>query len=264
MSTNYKCGGWLPDPKNKAYIPFDRTKISGVAASSSNDVDLRPFVATIYNQGQTESCTGHGSGSALELKYCEKFGIDKHVALSKMDIYWNGRNLMNPQCTNVDAGANISLVMDALRLYGVCEDSIWPFNPEKINTAPSILSIRQGDLNKITGHFKIDSTGTQLIDDIVLNLKNKNPVVFGMTVGSEFQTYTSTSDPISKLTNPQGGHCTFLCGWINGLFIGCNSWDVNWGCQGFYFIDPNFLVSGVASDFWVMQTDFDTYWQIEK
>lgn len=264
---NYKCNGYKPDPINKIYIPFDRSKISGGSANSSDDVDLRPFSPpTRHDQGQTESCVGNGTIRALEIRRIEKFGINNHIALSVMDLYFGARDEMDPKQSTLDNGTNISLAMDVLRRFGVCRDITWPWDPNKINIPSPIIATREAFLNKINGHFKIDSTGNQLIDDIILNLKNKNPVVFGMNVGQEFQSYNINSDPLSKLTNSQGGHCTVLVGYVGGLFIGENSWggktdiSLGWGFDGFYFIDPNFLVS-VGSDFWVMQNDFDIFWQ---
>lgn len=257
--TNYKLNGYIPDPANKVYIPFDKSKIS---TPSINDVDLRPFSPPLrHDQGQTSSCVGNGTARALEIKRNEKFGVENHIPLSRMDIYFSARDLMDPKQSNVDEGTNICLAMDALRIYGICREETWPWDPNKINQQPSLLSTREDFLNKISGHFKIDSTGNDRIDAIILNLKNKNPVVFGMQVGEEFETYTSNSEPISKCTNSKGGHCTTLVGFINGLFIGENSWANNWGQNGFYFIDPLLIGSNIASDFWVMQTDYDIYWE---
>lgn len=256
---NYKCNGYKRDPKDKIYIPFERDKISGVANPNINDVDLRPFSISRHDQGQTESCVANSTCKALSIKYAEKYGIENNIEFSRLDIYYGARAEMNPPQTHLDNGTNISLAMDVLRRFGICKESEWPFDISKINIPTSIMATRQSFLNKISGHFKIDSSGNQLIDDIILNLKNKNPVVFGMDVGSEFQSYGPTSDPINKLTNPSGGHATVIIGYLNGCFLCENSWGNQFGQNGFYFIDPTFLAS-VGSDFWVMQNDFDIYW----
>lgn len=258
---NYKYGH-IPDPLNKIYVPFDKSQLSVISASSNKDVDLRIYSPPLrHDQGQTSSCVGNGTTRALEIKRNEKFGVENHIALSRLDVYFSARDLMDPKQSHVDAGTNICLAMDALRLYGICREETWPWNPDKINTIPSILSTREDALNKISGHFKIMSSGNQRIDDIILNLQNKNPVVFGMTVGEEFETYNANSSVISKCTNYKGGHCTILVGYINGVFIGENSWANDWGYNGFYFIDPTLIGSDIASDFWVMKTDYDVYWE---
>lgn len=259
--SNYKCNGHIPDPKDKICLPFEKSKILGVS-NTSKDVDLRPFSLNRHDQGQTESCVANSVTKALMIKNAEKNGVENTIDLSRLDLYFSARDLMNPKQSNVDQGTNISLAMDALRLYGVSREVTWPFIESKINTIPPIISTREGYLNKIDNHYKILSTGNDLIDDIVLNLQNNNPVVFGMKIGEEFDKYNSNSDPLSSCTNIRGSHATLLLGWINGQLVGENSWNFNWGRNGFYFIDPNLISnSNIASDFWVMKTSEDIFWE---
>ncbi len=265
--TNYKCGGHIPDPKDKVYIPFDKSKIIGVS-NSLGDVDLRPYSKNRHDQGQTESCVANSTTKALMIKNAIKSGVENTVDLSRLDLYFSARDLMDPKQGGVDQGTNICLAMDALRLYGVSREVTWPFVESKVNLVPSTLSTREGYLNKIDNHYKILSTGNNLIDDIVLNLQNKNPVVFGMQVGDEFNNYGPNSDPLSKCSNPRGGHATVLVGWINGILVGENSWggktdtSDGWGKDGFYFIDPGVISNpNIASDFWVMKTGGDIFWE---
>lgn len=262
---NYKCNGYKRDPKDKIYIPFERDKISGVSDPStinnSDNIDLRQFSYSRRDQGQTESCVAHGLLKNLEIKTAEKFGLDKYIALSRLALYWGCRDEMSPKQTHLDNGTNISLGLDVLKRFGICREKTWDFNIENINVSPSILSIRESYLNKISNSFKIDSNGNQRIDDIILNLKNNNPVTFGTTVGDEWFNYTITSDPISKCTNPKGGHCMCIVGYINGLFVIENSWAL-WGNQGFAFVDP--VVIGNAdwtNDCWVIACEYDSFWE---
>ncbi len=252
--------GHIPDPINKPYIPFERSKISSIQASDSNDVDLRPFSLSRHNQLNTSSCVAQSSTKALLIKNAEKYGVENTIPLSALDLYWNCRNIMQPQQTQIDEGTNICLAMDALRIYGICRESEWPFNPTKVNVSPSVMTVREEFLNKIDEHYKIDSTGNQLIDDIVLNLQNKNPVVFGMNVGDEFEGYNSSSPPLSKCTNIKGSHATTIIGWIGGKLVCENSWGFYWGHDGFYFIEPE-LISSIGSDFWVIKNSLDIYWE---
>jgi len=256
---NYICSGCIPDPKDKVYIPFDKSQLCGITQNSDN-IDLREYSFDRHDQGSTNTCVANATTKALEIKRAEKFGVENHIPLSRLDLYYGARDLMNPKRTNVDDGTNISLAMDVLRRFGVCREKIWPFDPNKISTPTSILGTREAALNKISGHFKIDSSGNKRIDDIILNLKAKNPVVFGMKVGEEFRNYTASSEPISKSTNIIGGHAMVLVGYLNGLFIGENSWGT-WGQNGFYFITPELIGSDIAYDFWVMATNFDIYWE---
>lgn len=262
MTRQFK-SGYIPDPKDKKFIPFDKSQLSKVAYSN-DDIDLREFSPELrHDQGDTGSCVGNSSIRSLEIKLGEKFGVDKITTLSVMDLYSSARNLMNPSQSHIDQGTNVCLAMDALRLYGVCRDKSWPWDPSKINITPSVMSVREEALNKITGHFRMVSTGNNLIDDIILNLRAKNPVVFGMNVGEEFMDYDSSSDPISKCTNIKGAHALCIVGYVSGKIIIENSWGNFYGNNGFCYIEPELLISSAANanDFWVMQTDFDLFWE---
>ena len=206
--TNYKCNGHIPDPKDKIYIPFDKSKIIGVSNNSSQDVDLRPFSPSKFrhDQGQTESCVANSTTQAIFLKYVEKFGINNAFQFSRLDLYFGSRSEMTPPQNHIDAGTNICLAMDVLRRFGVCKEETWEFNPANINIASPILATREAFANKISGHFKIDSVGDQRINDIILNLQNKNPVVFGTIIGSNWFNYNFNGPAIGKPTDKQGGH----------------------------------------------------------
>jgi C1A family cysteine protease len=265
--TTYKCNGHIPDSKDKVYIPFEKSKIMGVSTPTSNDVDLRPFSKNRHDQGQTESCVANSTTKAIMIKNAQKYGVENTIDLSRLDLYYGARLETNPPTNHLDQGTYINLAMDVLRRFGVAREVTWPFDPSKINTIPSIMTTREGYLNKIDAHYKIDSTGNNLIDDIVLNLKNGNPVVFGMQVGQEFQNYNANSDPLNNCTNIIGSHATVLIGWINGILIGENSWGgissgSTWGKDGFYFIDPSVISNpNIATDFWVMENSIDVFWE---
>lgn len=262
---NYRCNGHIPDPQNKIYIPFNKSQISATATPSTfSDVDLRPFSPPQYrhDQGQTESCVGNSVTKALELRFAETHGIENYTPLSRLSLYYGARDEMDPKTTHIDNGTNISLAMDVLRRFGVCREETWPFLPEKINIPSPIMADRESFLNKINGHFKIDSTGDQRIHDIILNLQNKNPVVCGVKCGDEMFNYNSTSSPISSATNIKGGHAICLMGYIGGKIMFENSWGLNFGQNGFGFFEPSFIANNsLTSDCWVMQTNFDLFWE---
>jgi C1A family cysteine protease len=265
--TNYKCGGHIPDPKDKVYIPFDKSQIVGVS-NNSGDVDLRPYSPSKYrhDQGQTESCVANSTTQAIFLKYVEKFGVDNAFPFSRLDLYYGARSEMVPSQTHTDAGTNICLAMDVLRRFGVCKESTCEFDASKINIPSPVMASREAFANKISGHFKIDSVGDQRVKDIILNLQNKNPVVFGTLVGSNWFNYNFNGPPIGKPSDKQGGHAMMICGWINNCFLIENSWGTEWaGGDGFALVDPAVIADGdLTSDLWVMAADFDSFWDTNK
>jgi C1A family cysteine protease len=257
-------GGHRPDPPNKIYIPFSKSQLTASTLTNSfnKESDLRPFCSPIRNQGQTSSCVSQATIKALEIKLIQKFGFSKFLPLSVADLYYGARDEMDPKETNVDEGTHISIACDVLRRFGVCRESTHPFNQSNIFIPPPILATREARLNRISGHFKIDSIGQQRVNDVILNLAAGNPVVYGTAVGDNWAAYNQYSKPLSKTLNPKGFHATTLLGYKNGWFIGANSWDKTWGFSGFYFIDPAVIADSDASqDFWIIACDFDLCWE---
>ena len=63
-------------------------------------------------------------------------------------------------------------------------------------------------------------------------LQAGNPVVYGTIVGQNWFDYTK-GQVLTIPEDNQGGHCTCLVGYVNGKFIGENSWGKSWGEQGY-------------------------------
>lgn len=225
MGINFrpKLGGWLPDPKSEdEYWGFDKNKFS-FNPESKGDVDLRPFSSPVHNQRSTSTCVGNAVVKALEIKRIQKYGHEKHENLSRLDVYYGARDLMNPKRTDVDSGTHISLACDVLRRFGVCREKMFPFDEKNLFIPPPVMATREAYLNKIHSHFRITTKGNDRLDDIILNLQAGNPVVFGTAIGENWFKYNGT-EPIKQDTKFDGGHAMVVVGIINDLFIIENSW----------------------------------------
>jgi C1A family cysteine protease len=257
-----KLGGWKPDPVGVPYWKFDARKLSFKPLSLYGDADLRQYTSPRHNQRRTSTCVGQSTIKALEIKRIMKYGISKHVDLSILDIYYGARDLMNPKMTDTDAGTHIYLACDVLRRYGVCREKMHPFDVSKMFTAPSVLATREARLNQIHSHFKLLSKGNDLIDDIILNLRAGNPVIFGTKVGENWQGYQGGSNVIGVNTKSDGGgHAMVIVGWVNGKFIVENSWGNSWGNDGFAWVAPEVFTHRYTRDLWVIVTGSETWFE---
>lgn len=248
----FKLGGWKPDPKaDHEYKVFDKNKFSFKADSLSGDIDLRPYSSPRHDQSDTSTCVGNAVIKGLEIKRIQEYGKDKHEDLSILDVYYGARDLMDPKQTNIDSGTYISLACDVLRRFGVCRESLFPFKKENLFIPPPIIATREAYLNKIHSHFRITSKGNERLDDIILNLKAGNPVVFGTQIGDNWFKYDG-KEPIKQDTKLEGGHAMLVVGYIDGLFIIENSWGNDWGLGGFAFVTPEILKVKETRDLWVL------------
>lgn len=242
-----------------------------MAAPRDLTSDLRKFSSPRQDQRSTSTCTAQGCAKMIEVtrirhEYSERVGKmseDEALRLARVEhddvsilaIYFLGRELMDPPETHHDDGCYVSLVVEAARRFGVCLESLWPFEESRINLSPPWRVMRSAYKNKIAGWTRIASTGNMRIDMCQLALAWGKPVEYGIMLGQEWMDYGPNSEPLQITKSVKGGHATVLVGWDpkKCVFIGENSWG-SWGKEGFYEITPEAIASSHASDF-VVVTD---------
>lgn len=222
----------------------------------SGDVDLRQFSSPRHNQGGVNSCIANAVVKSLEIKRIQKYGLGKHVDLSRLAVYYLARELMSPQETNKDNGTYVSHAFDALRRFGVCAESDWPYNPKNVLTPPTWLAMRKAYNHKISSFYKIRSVGTMRVDAVIDCLRAGNPVVFGTKAGDNWKNYKK-GEILQVGSSSDEGHATVLVGFVDGKFIGENSWGAGWGDNGFYLMDPDVIGSSHSTEFWVPQAGWE-------
>lgn len=247
MEQIYKVGGYKPDPSHIQYEPFNKLKYS-LNTNISDNIDLREFTSPLRNQGKLSCCVAEAVTKALEIKRIIKYGKNKHIPLSILDNYYGARERMDPAQTNVDEGTYIYLSCNVLSDIGVCADDMWPFDESKVFLKPPIMATREARLNRIKTQYKILNDKNLRLDDIIFNLKSKNPVVFGTLVGQDWFEYDGKST-LGIETRPVGGHAICCVGFVDGKFIIENSWGL-WGDNGFAYLAPEVLIN--ANDIWAL------------
>jgi hypothetical protein len=260
-------GGHLPDPTDdtsvKGYWGFE-SQLQPHLAAAPGDADLRPYSSPRHNQGQTGSCVAQSVVKALEnlerQKLCAQRGIGPsqlgptdHKNLSVLALYYLAREKMQPSRVGQDTGTYISLACDCLRLFGVCTEEAWPFDPGRVFDAPSIMSMREAYDHKISAYYRIQSTGQERVDSVIAALRSRHPVVYGTDVGDNWIQYRA-GQVLQRPDVSQGAHATHLVGWedARGVFIGENSWGRDWGEDGYYLIAPEVIAAPTSLDFWVV------------
>lgn len=258
----YKLGGHRPDP-GYDFVPYSASIFNGSERLLPGGADLRPFSSPRHDQGRTGSCVAQAVIKALEIKRIMKYGHDKHVDLSVLDLYYGARDKMSPKETNYDGGTYISLACQVLKEYGVCRESAHPFKSENLYIPPPILATREARLNRIKAAYKIKSYGEDLLTDVILNLEMGNPVVFGTTVGNNWMYNTGQVIGITPENEVKGRHAVCIVGFMNDLFIIENSWGKNWGDNGYGYLKPEVLTDLESKDFWVICEGSEAWYEKE-
>lgn len=250
----FKVGGHRPDSDGIEYNKFSSSLFGSHPQMFTGDADLRPFSSPRHNQKQTSTCAAQSTIKALEIKRIQKYGLNAHIPLSVLDLYYGARDLMSPKETHVDEGTHLYLTCEVLKRFGVCREELNPFKEENIFKPTPVMATRESYMNKIQNSFRITSLGNDRVDDVIKNLRMGNPIVFGTLIGDSWFDYSTKSEPLNVIdpSNAKGGHATTLVGWVNGTFVDENSWDTSWGHDGFAYLRPEVIASNTSSDFWVI------------
>jgi C1A family cysteine protease len=281
--------GWLPDypsiqdytlhtdqitPKRKAQ---GQTKsISAMLATVGaatppptlpTTVDLRPWCSPIENQGSLGSCTAHAGVGMVE--YYERRAFGKHVDASRLFLYKVTRNLLK---WTGDTGAFLRSTMEALVLFGVPPEDYWKYVTTDFEKEPTAFCYAFAQNYQAISYYRLDPPGTTtpvLLSRIKTNLAAGLPSMFGFTVYSSY-TQAGITGKIPYPTAGEkivGGHAVMVVGYddtmkikntnagaveTTGAFLIRNSWGTAWGGTGYGWLPYDYVLKGLASDWWAL------------
>lgn len=212
-----------------------KNDVSKVFRSS---VDLRECDTLVENQQSLGSCTSSALTSAYELMIKMMYP-EKYVELSDLFVYYNAR--MEEGSVDKDQGIYLRSGLEAIKKYGICEESVWPYDLEKWDDAPPDMAYENAKNKKITKYQKLIST--YYITEV---LNNNKPVVFGMEV---YDSFMELDDRICTVSFPsrkeksRGGHAMCMVGYdLNKrMFLAKNSFGTDWGMKGYCWIPFDYL-----------------------
>lgn len=233
-------------------LPALITKLNGsvVANGAGTLVDLRSGCSPVENQQDIGSCVANAIVSDLEFLMIQQG--TPYVDLSRMFVYYNARLLLNE--TDKDDGSYVSLAMSTLKKEGVCPESTYPYDTDKVFMRPTWEAYREAYAHTLSDYYKIDGSGMQLHRDIWAALDSKHPVVFGTPVWASIQQVGSDGMiPMPDASKSIGGHAMLIVGYDMNTrrYIVRNSWGTGWGDRGYGYLSFDYLETAGANDFHV-------------
>ena len=228
------------------------------------EIDLRPFVYEIEDQGLRGTCASNGVGSAIEL-ICKRAGQPFDV--SRLFLDWHTRNMEGRLGTE---GVAIRDVFKVGQKFGVCSEDIFPYDlkqnwniepPADAKAAALLTPVRRYE--KLFDYNDHDLTWQQKVRKIESALTEGFPVIIGMQVTNQIRTLTGPwqthrYQPLSSSNPSIGGHCMVIAGSSRSNFkcIDLNSWGANWGDSGYWGMDYT-LVNEPFFEAWIVRSFAD-------
>lgn len=248
---NFKYG-WKPDEYDQRDFKFRLT-----APVQLKSVDLRETcdLPDIFNQEQTNSCTGNSSSFHLTsniLNHHVQNDVPVNLPLSRLFLYYGGRQAIGEE--RRDEGAQIRDVFKAAGNLGVCSEQTWPFKANKVCTKPSGEAYEEAIKFISLSYSRLNNTRQELVGCLLEGFS----FVFGFQVFESFESQEVADTGEVELPKPNeqivGGHAVCGVGYDmeEDRFIVANSWGKEWGKDGYFTIPADYVCDPkLASDFWV-------------
>jgi C1A family cysteine protease len=250
--------------------PSVKTMLTKIGVSEplkapAGPIDLRAWCSPIENQLNLGSCTANAGVGVLE--YFERRASGTWVDASKLFLYKVTRNLLG---WVGDTGAYLRSTMGALALFGAPPERYWPYVVANFEVEPTAFVYALAQNYQAISYYRLDPTGTTpavLLDRIKTYLAAGLPSMFGFTVYDSISQGNATGKiPFPVATDKvAGGHAIVAVGYddtmkiqnarpgsaaTTGALLIRNSWGTGWGMQGYGWLPYQYVLSGLAVDWW--------------
>lgn len=217
-------------------------------------VDLREWDTLIEDQQWLGSCSSTALTSAYELMV-KISNPDKYVELSDLFIYYNAR--VKEGSVDKDNGIYIRSGLEVMKEYGVCEESLWPFDLEKWDDKPSNEAYENAKKRTISNYKKL--TSIYYITEV---LNDNKPIVFGIEIYDSFMELDESINTVSfpsRKEKSRGGHAMCMMGYdlSKRLFLAKNSFGTDWGMNGYCWV-PFDYIKQEGYDCWTFDIESHT------
>ena len=249
--------GWRRDPVNKSFRAYRPRAITTQFPAAFDLPAAAPGQAAAFgllDQGNLGACTGFG---CARVAWWGLLAVGPHPQPSALFQYYNERVLDGD--VGDDAGSSISTGLAALKQFGICPESDWPYDVGAFATRAPQKAYDDALTQQALQEERLDGgTLAQNLMDALFN--QRIPVVFGTDLFQQFESAQAAQTGVITMPPPRarsiGGHCMVIRGWDQASPCGRPAWKVmnswgGWGDGGACWI-PFDYIARYASDFWAI------------
>ncbi|CAF3440069.1 unnamed protein product [Rotaria sp. Silwood2] len=207
------------------------------------EVDLREHMTPTEDQSSVSSCTTNALAGAYE--YLLKKTTGRHIDVSRLFMYYNARVKGNVDGGPIeDVGCVMTDAIEALSEFGVCLESLWPYDISKVDTRPSEQAFAQAKDHSIKPAASVDID----LNAMKKCLADGFPFVFGLDLFASFNKASESGivpmpDKNEMSLEIHGSHAMLAVGYNDQsrTFIVRNSWGEDWGDKGYCYMPYDYL-----------------------
>lgn len=221
----------------------------------ATSADLTAWCSPIESQGRIGSCTANAGVGLIE--YFERRAFGQFADASRLFLYKVTRNLLG---WKGDTGAYLRTTMKAMAVFGVLPEHYYPYVESRFDEEPTAFDYSFAQAYQSISYFRLDQAGMapdKVLARIKAFIRAKYPSMFGFTVYNYGNAAGELAFP-GPNDRVLGGHAVIAIGYDDNRQIGPykgalkvrNSWGASWGEMGYGWLPYQYVLSGLAVDFW--------------
>lgn len=249
--------GYLPDPIDDRDWSCSEKLLQTRQLTVVETLDWRSKVPEILNQGPLGACVAHGVLGAIRLKHVFD-GIDQPKLGNRLHVYRGARAYIGTG--DWDSGSHIRDAFRFLNAAGFMpeDETDNDYDISKFQELPNPREMRlmHDQRNKVLGqvsYYRVTEAGEDRKPVLQRAMSQGGIPVLGTATTRDFLRY---NDGILRKPSPTarqtGGHAFYLCGYTPDYAIIANSWDDDWGIDGFGYLGWDYIAWPETRDIWVV------------